>query len=262
MRNEGEACKGERRYRGAQAEFAHAARILVLGELAASIAHEVDQPLAAIVTNGETGLRWLDRSEPNLAKAREMLQRIVEDSRRAADIIARTRTMAAGRTPQRTTVSLHEVIEESLAVLRYELQSKGIVVALDLAPATPRVTGDRIQLQQVVVNLAINAAQAMAQSDAGRRTLLIQTRLSEARTVCCMFEDSGPGIGPEDLDHLFDSFFTTKEAGMGMGLPISRSIIEAHGGRLRADNDSVLGGARFSFELPRDGQSHADRDER
>ncbi len=137
-----------------------------------------------------------------------------------------------------------------MVFLRHELQSKGVSVCLDLAPALPRVTGDRTQLQQVVVNLAINAVQAMAQSDTGRRTLLIQTKPSDAETVCCTFEDSGPGIGPGHLDHLFDSFFTTKDAGMGMGLPISRSIIEAHGGQIRVDNESAYGGARFTFTLP------------
>jgi C4-dicarboxylate-specific signal transduction histidine kinase len=233
-----------------QANFAHAARVSMLGELTASIAHEVNQPLAAIVTSSQASMRWLDRSEPNVAKARELMQRIRDDARRAADIIARIRAMAAGRAPQHTALSLHDVIEESMVFLRHDLQSKGVVVSLDLAPVLPQVTGDRTQLQQVVVNLTINAVQAMAQSAAARRTLLIQTRLSDTETVCCAFEDSGPGIGPGQLDNLFDSFFTTKDAGMGMGLPISRSIIEAHGGHIRADNKSVLGGARFSFELP------------
>jgi PAS domain S-box-containing protein len=232
-----------------QAEFAHAARISVLGELAASIAHEVNQPLAAIRTNSETGLRWLDRAEPNIGKARELMQRNVDDARRAADIITRIRTMAAGRRPQQTGLPLHEVIEESIVFLRNELQSKGVSISLDLAPALPQVTGDRIQLQQVIVNLAINAVQAMAQSAAPRRTLFIRTGLSDAG-VSCTVEDSGPGIDPPHLNRLFDSFFTTKDAGMGMGLPVSRSIIEAHGGQLRADNNSTLGGARFSFVLP------------
>ena len=178
------------------------------------------------------------------------MARIIDDAGRAADIVARTRAMAVRRATQATTLSLHGVIEESMIFLRHELQSKGIVLSLDLAPALPRVTGDRTQLQQVVVNLAINAVQAMAQSDAPRRALLIETALSEAGTVRCTFQDSGPGIDPQHLDHLFDSFFTTKNAGMGMGLSISRSIIEAHAGRIRADNELVLGGARFSFELP------------
>jgi PAS domain S-box-containing protein len=233
-----------------QTDFARAARISMLGELAASIAHEVNQPLGAIRTNSETALRWLDREEPNVAKARELIRRNVDVAHRAADIVARIREMAAGRIPEHTTLSLHEVIEESIAFLRNELQSNAISVALGLAPAPPAVTGDRVQLQQVVVNLTVNAVHAMVEAAATRRTLLIRTELTDSDTLSCSFEDSGPGIDPGVLDHLFDSFVTTKDAGMGMGLPVSRSIIEAHGGVIRADNNSVLGGARFSFALP------------
>src|SRR5262245_54741226 len=233
-----------------QAEFAHAARISVLGELTASIAHEVNQPLAAITTNGEAGLRWLNRSEPNVAKTRELVQRIVNDARRAADIIARIRALATGRAPQQATLSLQDVIEDSMVFLRHELQSKGVAVSLDFAPTLPPVAGDRTQLQQVIVNLAINAAQAMAHAGTARRTLAIRTTLPEPDTLCCTLEDSGPGIKPDDLERLFESFFTTKESGMGMGLPISRSIIEAHGGQIRVDNESAHGGARFRFTLP------------
>jgi C4-dicarboxylate-specific signal transduction histidine kinase len=231
----------------------------VLGELAASIAHEITQPLAAMRTNGETGLRWLDRAEPNIPKARELMQRILNDADRAADIIARIRAMAAGRTPQQTPLALHDVIAESMLFLRHELQSKGVSVSLDLAPALPQVTGDRTQLHQVVVNLAINAAQAMVQSGTARRSIFIRTMLSDPETVCCVIEDSGPGIDPTHLPRLFDSFFTTKDTGMGMGLTISRSIIEAHDGHIHADNKSALGGARFSFALPANGASGLER---
>jgi C4-dicarboxylate-specific signal transduction histidine kinase len=158
--------------------------------------------------------------------------------------------MAAGQAPQQTALTLGDVIEESLVFLRQEFQAKGVSVSLELAPALPQVTGDRTQLQQVVVNLAINAVQAMAQAGTARRRIFIKTTLAAAETVCCMIEDSGPGIDPAHLPHLFDRFFTTKETGMGMGLPISRSIIEAHDGHIRADNKSTLGGARFSFDLP------------
>jgi signal transduction histidine kinase len=233
-----------------QANFAHAARVSMLGELTASIGHEVNQPLAAVTTNAEAGLRWLNRSEPNVTKASELMQRIADDAHRAAEIIARIRAMATGQAPQRTALSLHDVIEESMVFLRHELQSRGVAVSLDLAPALPPVTGDRTQLQQVVVNLAINAVQAMVQSGAAQRTLRIQTRISDTETVFCAFEDSGPGIGTGHGEQLFNSFFTTKDGGMGMGLPISRSIIEAHGGEIRADNNSGYGGARFSFTLP------------
>jgi signal transduction histidine kinase len=132
--------------------------------------------------------------------------------------------------------------------LRHEFQSKGISVSLNLAPELPDVIGDRTQLQQVIVNLAMNAVQAMEES--GEGNILVRTTLSDDRTLCCATEDSGPGIDPTHFSHLFDSFFTTKDTGMGMGLPISRSIIEAHGGHMKADNNSALGGARFSFTLP------------
>lgn len=238
-----------------QAEFAHGARVSMLGELTASIAHEVNQPLAAIQTNGGTGLRWLERSEPNVAKARELMQRILDDARRASNIVARIRTMAAGRAPQQTALALRDVITESMLFLRHEFQSKEVSATLDLAPALPQVVGDRTQLQQVIVNLAMNAVQAMAQSGGTPRGILIRTMLSAPETVCCTIEDSGPGIDPTHLPHVFDSFFTTKDTGVGMGLAISRSIIEAHCGHIRADNDSALGGARFSFALPANGAS-------
>jgi PAS domain S-box-containing protein len=242
--------RAQERLQQVQADFAHAARLSVLGEIAASIAHEVNQPLAAVMTNGETGLRWLDRPEPDVPKARELMQRVLNDAGRAADIIARIRAMATGRAPQQTALALHDVIAESMLFLRHELQSKGVSVSLDLAPALPQVSGDRTQLNQVVVNLAINAVQAMVQSGTARRSISIRTMLSDPETVCCVVEDSGPGIDPTHLTRLFDSFFTTKDTGMGMGLSICRSIIEAHDGHIEADNTSALGGARFSFALP------------
>ncbi|WP_334403521.1 ATP-binding sensor histidine kinase [Bradyrhizobium sp. AZCC 2289] len=242
--------RAQERLQQVQADFAHAARLSVLGEIAASIAHEVNQPLAAVRTNGETGLRWLDRPEPNIPKARELMQRILNDADRAADIIARIRAMVTGRPPQQTALALHDVITESMLFLRHELQSKGVSVSLELAPALPQVTGDRTQLNQVIVNLVINAVQAMVQSGTGRRSIFIRTALSDPETVRCVIEDSGPGIDPTHLPRLFDSFFTTKDTGMGMGLSICRSIMEAHDGHIEADNMSALGGARFSFALP------------
>jgi PAS domain S-box-containing protein len=234
----------------ARSELAHVARITSLGVLTASIAHEVNQPLAAIVTNAETGLRWLGRPEFDVEKVRELISCVVADARRASEIIDRIRAMAARRTPKSTLLSLGEIVEESMIFLRHEFQSKSISVSLDLAPALPQVVGDRTQIQQVIVNLAINAVQALAQSEAVRRSISIRTMQPDLQTVGCTIEDSGPGIDPVHLPRLFDSFFTTKDSGMGMGLPISRSIVDAHGGSIRADNDSELGGARFSFELP------------
>jgi PAS domain S-box-containing protein len=235
----------------ARAELAQVARITSLGVLTASIAHEVNQPLAAIITNGETSLRWLARPEPNFAKVDELTRRLVADARRAADIIDRIRGMATThRTPSHIPQSLNTIVEESIAFLRHEFQAKGIAVSVDLAPDLPRIAVDRIQLQQVLVNIAANAIQATAQSDAASRNIRVRTLLSDPETVCCTIEDSGPGIKHDDLPQLFDTFFTTKESGMGMGLAISRSIIETHGGRIRVSNDSAFGGARFSFTLP------------
>jgi PAS domain S-box-containing protein len=234
----------------ARSELAHVARVTSLGVLTASIAHEINQPLAAIVTNGESGLRWLARPEPDVEKVRDLTKRVVADARRASEIIDRIRAMATRQAPKQTLLSLDDIVEDSVAFLRHELRSKSTSVSLDLATALPRIIGDRTQLQQVVVNLAINAVQAMALSGTARRSILIRTMLSNPETVCCTIEDSGPGIDATHIPRLFDTFFTTKDAGMGMGLPISRSIIEAHGGRILADNDSTLGGARFSFALP------------
>jgi PAS domain S-box-containing protein len=247
--------RAQQRLAQVQADFAHAARLAMLGELAASIAHEVNQPLTALRINSETMLRWLDRAEPNLTQMREKMRRMHADAGRAADIITRIRAMAAGRSLRHAPLALHDVITESLLFVRHELQSKGVSVSLDLAPALPPVIGDRTQLQQVVVNLAMNAAQAMAASGTAQRKLFIKTLPSDGPSVSCVVEDNGPGIDPEHLPRLFDSFFTTKDGGMGMGLPISRSIIEAHRGQIRADNGSALGGARFTFVLPVNGSS-------
>lgn len=237
--------------RNTQAELAHITREMTMGELAASIAHEVNQPLASIVTNGETGLRSLARPAPDVEKVQELTKRMVADARRASEIIDRIRAIVTGRKAQLVRLSLEDIIDESMAFLKHEFQSRGISVSLDLATELPQIVGDRTQLQQVIVNLAINAMQAMA--DSGRRNIHVRTTLLAPETVCCAIEDSGPGVDSAAFPRLFDSFFTTKEAGMGMGLPISRSIIEAHGGRIRVENNSTLGGARFSFELPANG---------
>lgn len=232
-----------------QADFAHAARVSMLGELTASIAHEVNQPLAAIATNAEAGLRWLSRPEPDVAEVRDLTKRIVADARRAANIISRVRAMATRRAPDQASLALDEVIREALVFLRHEVQSRGVSVTHHPSAGAARVLADRTQLQQVIVNLAVNAMQAISQGDSRERRIVIRTALDDAG-VRCTVEDSGPGIKSDHLSRLFESFFTTKDGGMGMGLPICRSIIEAHGGRIAADNDSAAGGARFSFTLP------------
>ena len=233
-----------------RSELAHVSRVFSLGALTASIAHEVNQPLASIVTSGETGLRWLDQQEPSFEKVQQVLKRVVNDARRAAGVIDRIRTMASKGAPKQSETALTEIITESTALLHHEFQSRDVSILLDLASHLPRVMVDRIQLQQVIVNLVINAVQAMTKSEVAYKRIAIRTQQIDAETVCCIVEDSGSGIDAEHLPHLFDSFFTTKETGMGLGLPIARSIVEAHNGRIRADNESALGGARFIFELP------------
>jgi C4-dicarboxylate-specific signal transduction histidine kinase len=231
------------------AQFAQVARITSLGVLAASIAHEVNQPLAAIVTTGESALRRLAQDEPDVERVRMLTKRMVADARRASEIIDRTREIASQRAPEQKPLSINDIINESLSFLRHDLELRGIVVSLDLTRELPQIVGDRIELQQVVVNLTVNAAQAMTQLVPADRRVSVRTMLSDSETVSCSIEDSGPGIDPEHLPRLFDSFFTTKDGGMGMGLAMCRSIVEAHGGSIRADNNSALGGARISFDL-------------
>jgi predicted ATPase/signal transduction histidine kinase len=243
-----------------RSELAHVSRVVSLGALTASIAHEVNQPLASIVTSSETALRWLNRPEPDLEKMEPVLKRVVSDARRAADIIDRVRTMAGKGITKRSEITLAEIISECMALLHHEFQSRHVSISLDLAPNVPKVMVDRTQLQQVVVNLVINAAHAVSNAEIAQRNVAIRTRQIDPGKVCCIVEDSGPGIEAEHLPKLFDSFFTTKETGMGLGLPIAQSIIEAHYGRILADNESSLGGARFIFELPVSPLSGAEAD--
>ena len=235
------------RSRKAQADLAVAANRLEMCTM--SIAHEVNQPLCAIVTNAETCLRRLDQAEPDLELIRELARRVIADARRASEIVGRVSDMAKGKAPRHLPLPFNTIIEESIAFLRHEFQSRNIAVSLDLAPNLPSVEGDRVQLQQVVANVLINAVQAMTGAAAGRG-ILIRTRLSAPACVLCSIEDDGPGIEPGHLPDLFDPFFTTKEGGMGIGLQISKSIVEAHGGSIKADNRSALGGARFTIALP------------
>jgi signal transduction histidine kinase len=230
-----------------QAEFAHAARVAMLGELTASIAHEVNQPLGAILTNGEAALRWLSRPEPDLGELRALSKRIIADGQRAADIIRRIRYMATRRTPEHAPVGLNGIIEEVMLFLSPELKRQGVQASLELAAGPAEVAGDRVQLQQVFANLAVNAIQAMAA--AAERRLIIRTTHVDVGTISAEVEDTGPGIPEAHLDRLFESFFSTKEDGMGIGLAICRSIVEAHGGRIAAEN-LPGGGARFRFTLP------------
>ncbi|MHB0771211.1 sensor histidine kinase [Bradyrhizobium sp. 5.13L] len=242
--------RAQQKLQQVQAEFAHAARVSMLGELTASIAHEVNQPLAAIATNGAAGLRWLNRPTPDIVEIRKAIESIVLDAQRAANIVARVHGMASRRAPEQASLTFDEIVREALLFLRHELESRAVTIVHRPDPNAPRVLGDRTQLQQVIVNLAINAVQAMTQAGYDDRRIVISTVTLDATTLCCSVEDNGPGIAAEHVDRLFESFFTTKESGMGMGLPICRSIVEAHGGRIGAEGHGANGGARFWFTLP------------
>ncbi len=238
----------EAQLRQLQADYSRAARISMLGELATSIAHEVNQPLSAVVTNAETSLRWLSRDEPNLAKVAQLTARIAESARRASDIVQRIRGMAARRAPEQAPLDLNEIVNEARVFVSHELESRSIAVTLDLDLHLPKIVGDRVQLQQVVVNLILNAAQALGRSGADGRIALCTTKTIDG-AVGFGVDDNGPGIAAADLDRIFESFFTTKEEGVGIGLAICQSIIAAHGGTIEARNHPD-GGAGFRFTVP------------
>src|SRR5712672_1155039 len=233
----------------AQAELAHVTRVTALGELAASIAHEVNQPLAAIVVDGAAGLRWLDQQPPVLDEARSSMESMISDAKRAGEVIHRIRTISKKTNPEMTQIDVNDVIEEAAALVRHEARSHRVAMRLQLAPGLPSIRGDRIQLQQVIINLAINGVQAMAMVADRARELLIRTHELESDRVLVAVKDVGVGIEPENLNRLFSAFYTTKPGGLGMGLSICRSIIEAHAGQLSASRN-VGPGMTFQFTLP------------
>jgi PAS domain S-box-containing protein len=233
----------------AQAELAHVTRVTALGELAASIAHEVNQPLAAIVVDGAAGLRWLDQQPPVLDEARSSMESMISDAKRAGEVIHRIRTLSKKTNPEMTQIDVNDVIEEAAALVRHEARSHRVAMRLQLAPGLPSIRGDRIQLQQVIINLAINGVQAMAMVADRTRELLIRTHELESDRVLVAVKDVGVGIEPENLNRLFSAFYTTKPGGLGMGLSICRSIIEAHAGQLSASRN-VGPGMTFQFTLP------------
>jgi PAS domain S-box-containing protein len=241
----------EAQLRELQADFTHASRISTLGELTTSIAHEVNQPLAAILTNAETSLRWLARAEPNLDKVKELTTRVAASAHRANDIVQRIRGMAAKHQPERTMLDFNQVAEESLLFLRHEIESRSIGITTAFAKGLPPVTGDRIQLQQVIVNLLMNSIQALEAAKDAECAIILETSRDADGILCFSIRDNGPGISAANLERVFEGFFTTKESGLGIGLGICQSIIMAHGGRIFADNHPQ-GGAEFRFTIPSD----------
>ena len=231
----------------AQAELARVTRALGMGELVATIAHEVNQPLTAIVTNGNFCSRRLEGATPNLYELRAAITEIVSDGARASAIISRIRALLMKGVPDRTKLDINQVIQEVARLLRHELTRSRVSLRTDLAPDLPYVLGDRVQLQQVMLNLIMNGIDAMSMINDRPRELLIQSA-KHSEGVLIQVQDSGPGIDPGQADRIFEPFFTDKPEGIGMGLSISRSIVESHGGRLWAVPGAR--GALFEFSLP------------
>jgi signal transduction histidine kinase len=233
-----------------RSELAHVTRVASLGALTASIAHEVNQPLSGIITNASTCLRMLAADPPNVEGARETARRTIRDGNRASDVITRLRALFSKKVPTNEPVDLNEATHEVITLLRSELQRSRVILRAELGDEIPPVTGDRVQLQQVILNLLLNASDAMSSIDDRPRQLVIKTEREEDDRVRLSVQDAGVGFKPQDEDRLFDAFYTAKSGGMGMGLSVSRSIIESHHGRLWAAlNDGP--GATFSFSIPR-----------
>jgi PAS domain S-box-containing protein len=235
--------------REAQIALAHANRIATMGQLTASIAHEVNQPLAGVMANAHACLRWLDRETPDLDAVRRSVQWVIDDCNRANEVIRRVRSLAKKTDLEKVPLDVNDVVREVVALVQRELTSHQASLRMELAPGLPAILGDRIQLQQVIINLVMNGAEAMQSVTDRPRELVIQSRQEETQQVLVGVTDSGVGISAENADRLFVPFFTTKSSGMGMGLSICRSIMEAHGGRLRA-TANLPHGATFQFTLP------------
>jgi PAS domain S-box-containing protein len=241
--------RAEEALRVAQTELAHAARLTTMGQLTASIAHEVSQPVQAVAINAQAGSLWLAAQPPNLEEVGKILARIVENSSRAGDVIGRIRALVKKAPQRKDRLEINGAIREVIELTRGEAEKNRVSVRTQLADDLPLIQGDRVQLQQVILNLIVNALQAMSGVGDGARELLISTGAAELDGVLVTVRDSGPGLPPSSLERLFDAFYTTKADGMGMGLSICRSIIEAHGGRLWA-SENLPRGAVFQFTAP------------
>jgi signal transduction histidine kinase len=240
-----------------QVELAHLSRVLSMGELTASIAHEINQPLAAIVTHGHACLEWLSAQPPNLEKARLTTERIIQDGTRAGGVLSRIRAVFKKEAPAKSWLDMNEVINELTVFLREEAVRRQIVIRADLSSDLPMIKADRIQLQQVVLNLVINGMEAISEGPTGPRELLIRSRQEKPEEIVVEIEDCGEGFDAASAERIFDPFYTTKPQGIGMGLSISRSIVESHRGRLWATS-RASGGAIFHFTLPVEAEADDD----
>jgi C4-dicarboxylate-specific signal transduction histidine kinase len=242
------ADRAETELRKLQAGLAHVSRVTILGELTASLAHEVNQPLAGIVSSADACLHWLAAQPPNVDKARRAIERITRDAKRASDVVAHVRNLAKKAPLQRTWVDINETAEETISLATRELSQNNVSLETQLAKNLPQILADRIQLQQVILNLIINACEALTAADNEFRKLSISTA-REMDGVALTVRDTGVGIDPQQIETVFEAFHTTKPGGMGMGLAVSRSIIEGHGGRLWAEPNEPRG-AIFKFTIP------------
>jgi C4-dicarboxylate-specific signal transduction histidine kinase len=247
-RAEQAASESERRYRQVQAELAHANRVATMGQITGSIAHEVNQPITAAVIRAQAALRWLGREPPDLGEVREALSQVVRNATRAGEVVGRIRDIIKKVPPRQDLLEINGPIREVIELTRSEATKNGVSVSAHLAEGLPLICGDRVQLQQVVLNLIINAIEAMSGVSDGPRELQISTAATKSDDVLVAVRDSGPGFTPATLERIFEAFYTTKPSGLGIGLSICRSIIEAHGGRLWASANERRG-ALFQFDL-------------
>jgi two-component system, LuxR family, sensor kinase FixL len=236
-------------WRQSEAQLAHVSRLTMLGEITASMAHEINQPLAAVVMNANACRRWLEASPPNVEEAIEAARRIAADGERAGQVIGRVRSVVRKQAPEPSPVNVNDVIQETLAFTRVELEQHRVVVRAALAADLPPAVGDRIQLQQVLVNLILNGIDAMSATEMRSRVLTIESFRADADHIAVSVSDRGKGLSPEHADHIFETFYSTKPNGLGMGLSVSRSIIEQHGGKIWAE-PNVASGATLRFTLP------------
>jgi C4-dicarboxylate-specific signal transduction histidine kinase len=253
-RRSSEAIDAERMLRQTQGDLTRMSRVITVGELAASLAHEIKQPIAGAIVNANACVRWLTRDQPDVEEAREAASRMAKDAVRAAEVINSIRLLFTKGTPKRELLDVNEVIREIIVLLRHEAIQHSVSVRTELAEDLPRVLADRVQLQQVVMNLVMNSIDAMKEVDRARELKILSQRGEDGKLLLSI-SDSGVGLPKEGVDQLFNSFFTTKPDGLGMGLRISRSIVESHGGRLWAGDNSPHGASLY-FTLPTRVEGH------